>query len=145
MDVKTLVIWTSKVWSFGRQKFGHLDVQSDVISTSKVWSWGRKNPCVKRPQHLKYDVVLVIIDVPMTTVGRPLVSRVVSVLTNRSINRKLPKLKSGNEIKFFKLYIICNKLYIVNDKLTFCAIVCRVSREMRKFCVDLFCKKKQIF
>ena len=57
-----LAIWTLKVWSFGRQKFGHLDVkkfghldvkkfghldvkkfghldvQSDVISTSKVRS-----------------------------------------------------------------------------------------------------------
>ena len=49
-----LAIWTLKVWSFGRQKFGHLDVkkfghlnvkkfghldvQSDVILTSKVRS-----------------------------------------------------------------------------------------------------------
>ena len=37
-----LIIWTPKLWSFGRKKFGHLDVQSDVISTSKLWLWGRK-------------------------------------------------------------------------------------------------------
>ena len=56
VDVKTLVIWTSKVWSFGSQKFGHLDVQSDIILTSKIRSCRRKNPCVERPQHLKFDV-----------------------------------------------------------------------------------------
>ena len=75
-----LIIWASKVWSFGHQKFGHLDVKSLVIWTSKVRSFrlrkfGRED--VKCPQHLKYDVALVIIDVPMTTLGRPLVSRVV--------------------------------------------------------------------
>ena len=34
--LKSLVIWTSKVWSFGHQKFGHLEVKSLVIWTSKT-------------------------------------------------------------------------------------------------------------
>ena len=48
--------------SFQLRKFGHEDLRILAL---------------KRPQHLKYDVALVIIDVPMTTLGRPLVSRVV--------------------------------------------------------------------
>jgi len=32
----SMVIWTSKVWSFGRQKFGHLDVKSLLIWMFKV-------------------------------------------------------------------------------------------------------------
>ncbi len=35
----SLVIWTSKLWSFGRQKFGHLEVKRLVIWMSKVTSF----------------------------------------------------------------------------------------------------------
>jgi len=39
LEVKTLIIWTSKVWSFGRQKFGHFEDKSLIIWTSKVTSF----------------------------------------------------------------------------------------------------------
>ena len=66
----------SKVWSFGSQKFGHLDIQSEChFDFKSLVVRTCKKLCIKRPQHLKYDVALVIIDVPMTTLGRPMVSR----------------------------------------------------------------------
>ena len=66
----SLVIWTSKVWSFGSQKFGHLEVQSDVISTSKIGCEDvRILNTSSTPKIQRVDVPLVIIHVLRTSSG----------------------------------------------------------------------------
>ena len=69
MRMNSLVIWTSKVWSFQHQKFGHLDVKSLVISTSKVTSF----QCQKiGREHVKKCVF----NIPATSFLHSLVDRV---------------------------------------------------------------------